>query len=673
MAKHGSTFAYRPALDGLRAIAVGSVVVYHVDDGWLPGGFLGVDIFFVLSGFLIATLLLREYDENGRIDLPGFWTRRFRRLMPALIVAILVIAIVENILLDDALLRSSRRDELMAALFYVANWFFVVTDSSYFTLYTDASPVRHTWSLAIEEQFYIGFPLLMAFGLAANRRRWLRAFFAIGTVASIATMAVLYDPASASRAYYGTDSRIFQMLIGVLLAWAMHVRADRAVFTMLGRATPALLATLGAMFVFISDQSAVYYYGGAVAVAVVTAGLIVALETESPTKQLLASKPMTAIGLISYGVYLWHWPIILWLRNNAGLESTLVVLAATIAATAAAAFISYQLVERPIRKNGALFGLELSPRRLAMLVPVVSLFTAGTVYFNLPDATPEWASNAATGPLQLADALAETDETDGRLDAEDPDEDQTETDATPTTEAPPEPIDVVAVVGDSFVVSAYPGLRTAAADRGWQLLEAAFPACPVGSEPLANADGTESPYAERCATQVIPSYQELIKADPDLIIWHDLQSTIPRFADDGTVLLTGEPAWQEDLVKEWIVQLDFFLSEGLPLVITIPPLRSIDPVGCEGALDPRRCADIQLQDDSIRAATADFRDQVEGRDGLWFIEVDSILCPDANPCPEIIDGIQIREGARDQTHFTAEGAAWFAPLWFDAAVAAVEN
>jgi len=660
-----TTFTYRPALDGLRALAVVAVMIYHVDAQWLPGGFLGVDVFFVLSGFLIATLLLIEKDRYGRIDLPRFWTRRFRRLMPALIVALIVIALVEHTVLDDVVQRVSRREELFAGLFYFANWHFIATDSSYFTLYTDASPIRHMWSLAIEEQFYFVFPALMAFGLGVARRRWLHLFFGVAAVASVGLMAVLYDPNSPSRAYYGTDTRIFQILIGVLLAWYAHNLDNTPRLTRIGPYAPAFLAGLVASFILIGDQSWFYYHGGAALVAILTAGLIVSLEHRGPIQALLSTSPAVGVGKVSYGVYLWHWPIILWLRNHGDVTNSAALLPATVSATGLVAGISYILVERPIRQQGRLFGLRITPRRLLAIVPIASALTAVIIVLSLGDTVPEWAAEGSTGPLVIA--------TDTATPTAVP---QTQTEELPVvtepTETPIAQIKTVAVVGDSFVVSAYPGLRLDAAARGWTLYEAAFRACPIGSEPLSNNEGEVSSFAERCESEVIPSYEQLLTAQPDLIVWQDLQSTFARYADNGDVLLPMTPEWETDLIAEWSAQLRSFVGAGIPVVITLPPLRSIDNLGCEGAVDVSRCQDIQQQDAAIRSATQAFIQQVTPQNGVSAIEIDSDLCPNANPCPSLIDGIQVRRPDRDQTHFTEEGAAWFAPRWFDKAVAARE-
>jgi hypothetical protein len=217
----------------------------------------------------------------------------------------------------------------------------------------------------------------------------------------------------------------------------------------------------------------------------------------------------------------------------------------------------------------------------------------------------------------------------------------------------------MAIVGDSFMVSAYPGFRVAAAEAGITLAEAAFAACPIGEEPLASLDGEPHYKAETCLELVTAAYDGLIADPPDVVLWHDLQSVLPRFADDGKVLVPGDEDWQQDLLDEWERLLGRFLADGTEVVIIEPPFRSQD-AECSGLPNEARCSDIVAQDQIIRAATADFRDQVRDLAGVSFLDVNDLLCPQGIPCPSEVGGIAVREGGNDQTHFTEEGALWFA-------------
>ncbi len=630
-------FTYRPALDGLRAVAVLAVIVYHVHEPWLPGGFLGVDLFFVLSGFLITSLLLVEHDRTKRINLSRFWSRRARRLLPAIVILLVVIAVVENQVVAEASVRAGRRSELLATLFYAANWFFIATGRSYFADYGGASPVRHTWSLAIEEQFYLLFPLIMSFGLRL-KRRWMLAAIVATLGVSGWLMAALFTPSNPSRAYFGTDARIHQLLAGAVLAVLLTGRYRHTIVAWSRRLLIPVSGVLVAALFLVRDDGSFYYHGGAVAIGLVAAALIAGLERPARLREALSVRPMVAVGKISYGMYLWHFPIIVWLLRSST-YSPGVLLTITLVVTLVAATVSYLLVERPIRVNRKLFRLELTPRRLAYVVPIASLLTAGVIVAALPDALPEWARDgdvAAAVPSSTIPAPG----------------------TTTTSEPQATGISTVAIVGDSFMVSAYPGFRVAAAEQALTLLEYAYAACPIGEEPLADLEGEPHYKAEICLELVSAAYQGIVVDPPDVILWHDLQSVLPRFDEDGSLLLPGAVDWQRDLLAEWGRILDMFLSAGSEVVIIEPPYRSQDAV-CSGLPNEERCRDILEQDEVIRTATAAFRRQAENVPGVFFMDVNDLLCPNGIPCPATIDGLVVREGGNDQTHFTEAGAIWF--------------
>lgn len=209
---------YMPGLDGLRALAVVAVLLYHADLGWFRGGFLGVDVFFVISGYLITALLLAEWDGHARIDCVGFWLRRARRLLPALLLLLASTLLFAVVFLPDEV--AGLRGDALAALLYATNWYFVFEQRSYFETFGRPSLLLHLWSLAVEEQFYILWPLLFALGMRVlGRRRFLPVVLA-GAAASALAMALLYQPDSdTSRIYYGTDTRVAGLLVGAALAF----------------------------------------------------------------------------------------------------------------------------------------------------------------------------------------------------------------------------------------------------------------------------------------------------------------------------------------------------------------------------------------------------------------------------------------------------------------------
>ncbi len=354
-------FPYLPGLDGLRALAVIAVLLYHADLQWIPGGFLGVEVFFVISGYLITGLLLAEWRGHGRIDLKAFWLRRARRLLPALYLLLGGAMLYATVSLYNEV--ASLRGDVLAALAYVTNWYLIFTEKSYFEAVGRPSLLRHLWSLAVEEQFYVFWPILIALGMSYWRRRRVLAAVLGGAVASTLWMAYLYQPnLDPSRVYYGTDTRAAGFLIGCALAfvWAPDVlRARARSYTtrdkalVQGMGVVALVALL-ALFAYSTEYSPFLYYGGFAIVALVTAALIAAVV--HPAAGLLSATLgwgiLRWIGLRSYGIYLWHWPIYMVTRPQLDVMlEGLPLLGMRVGVTLILAELSYRLVETPIRRG----------------------------------------------------------------------------------------------------------------------------------------------------------------------------------------------------------------------------------------------------------------------------------------------------------------------------------
>ncbi len=383
--------AYFPALDGLRAVAVVSVVAYHLELPWARGGFLGVDLFFVISGYLITALLLREHSATGRVDVRSFWVRRFRRLVPLLVVMTVATVAAARLWGVPEQWTSVRWDAL-AALGYVANWRFIVADQSYFDTLIGPSPLRHTWSLAVEEQWYLLWPIVMlgVVALLGRRAGWTLAFASIvaATVASAAWMATLYVADDPSRAYYGTDTRAQQLLVGGALALALHRWPQIASIGRRGRLAIGALAAVAAFAVAVStasDDSSVLFHGGFLAVSVLCAVMVAAsANTEVATPlRWLESAPLNWIGLRSYGIYLWHWPVIVYVGTPTGIEwDGIRLIALQVLITLTLADASHRVIERRIRftawRPGALIWTWSAAAGLAALVSVTVLTTQPT-------------------------------------------------------------------------------------------------------------------------------------------------------------------------------------------------------------------------------------------------------------------------------------------------------
>ena len=344
--------AYLPGLDGLRALAVLAVLLYHARPEWLPGGFLGVEVFFVISGFIITRGLLQEWQKSGRIDLRGFWLRRARRLLPALFLLLAGVMAYASMFETEAV--AALRGDVLAALAYVTNWHLIFGEQSYFASFEKPSLLLHLWSLAIEEQFYLVWPLLLAALLPLLRTKGTFALIIAGIVASTVGMAALYEPGTdTSRLYYGTDTRAAGLLCGAALAFLLsksrlgaQSRSPLAI-TLLG------VAGLGGLIVAayaMSETGALLYQGGFLAVSLLSAALIFGATRDSLLSRLLGVAPLRWVGARSYGIYLWHWPIFLMTWPD---QPSLDVLAAQVVATVVIAALSYRFVETPIR-HGAL-------------------------------------------------------------------------------------------------------------------------------------------------------------------------------------------------------------------------------------------------------------------------------------------------------------------------------
>jgi peptidoglycan/LPS O-acetylase OafA/YrhL len=355
---------YVPGLDGLRALAVLAVIAYHLGLGWAPGGLLGVGIFFTLSGYLITDLLLAQQAATGGLAMMRFWQRRARRLLPALFVMLAVVAGWVALVQRDQL--PSLRGAMAAAVGYVSNWWLIAHNTSYFARFGPPSPLGHLWSLAVEEQFYLIWPWLILIGLVLTRRqtdelrrRRLAGGALLLAAVSAVLMAVLYHPGyDPTRVYDGTDTRAFALLIGAALACAlpsrlMPAQAPRNGRLVLDSAGAAGLLVIAALIWRTGQYSAFLYRGGMVLLALATGAVVLAVVAPAGhIGRLLGWRPLRWIGVRSYGIYLWHYPVIV-LTTPAGGQESLLRATLQVAATVAIAALSWTFIEEPIR-HGAI-------------------------------------------------------------------------------------------------------------------------------------------------------------------------------------------------------------------------------------------------------------------------------------------------------------------------------
>lgn len=402
---------YQPALDGLRAVAVLGVVAYHAGIDAFRGGFLGVSTFFTLSGFLITSLLIREHDATGRVSLGSFWSRRLRRLLPAAFVTIIATVVLAGLIGDDSQLARLRADGL-ASLFHFSNWRFIAAGDSYGALFESPSFFRHFWSLAVEEQYYLVVPPLLAGALALTSRlparvtgRAFGGILVLMAAAGLAWPAVLEAGGAATdRLYFGTDTRVGEIMVGALLAWWFVHRDQRIAESRRGivaatLASGAAVAVMATMWHRAQPSDSALYTGGLATHAILTLVVIVAAVAPSgPVRALLSWEPLRRLGELSYVAYLTHWPILLWLQS----ETTLAPVArfgVGLLLTVVVSMLVQRFVERPFRQVGprpvsGVLGLAI-PASLAVAASIVAV----TVW-----RTPE------SVPIDFAAAQAALDE-----------------------------------------------------------------------------------------------------------------------------------------------------------------------------------------------------------------------------------------------------------------------
>lgn len=350
---------YMPGLDGLRALALIGVMGYHWNFGFAGGGFLGVSLFFVLSGYLITDILASQWHHHRRIDLKDFWIRRFRRLLPAMLLMLFILVVW--VTLFDRSRLATLRSEVLGAVTYISNWQFIFQQQSYFESFGPPSPLGHFWSLAVEEQFYLLWPLIMLAVLKLfPRRGQLFTFIAAGAAISALTMAVIYQPGDdPSRVYYGTDTRAFGLLIGAGLAivwpsWKLSTHVSRAARRRLNLTGAVAMLIILFMMWRVNRYDSFLYQGGMFLFSLAAAVLVAVLAHPAASiSRLLSWKPLLWIGVRSYGIYLWHYPVMILTSPASGTGNlSLPQVALQIAASVLLAALSWKYVEEPIRHGG---------------------------------------------------------------------------------------------------------------------------------------------------------------------------------------------------------------------------------------------------------------------------------------------------------------------------------
>jgi peptidoglycan/LPS O-acetylase OafA/YrhL len=641
---------HQPALDGLRGLAVGAVLLFHLER--LDGGFLGVDLFFVLSGFLITSLLLIEHRSRGTIDLGRFWVRRARRLLPAVFVLLVGVAfLLVRFTPEDQ--RPRFRGDALATLGYAANWHRLASDVSYWEIFSQPSPLDHTWSLAIEEQFYVLWPLLLTgvLALAARRHRLVVTAVALGGAAvSFVLLATLYNPVDTSRAYFGTDSRIGATLLGAALASLTAGRPEttaepsppsRRTTRLVGLAGGVGLAWMAWSVVTVDGVSPWYYQGGLALFALAAVAVIMAAVREGDGPggalgRLLEWAPLRGLGVISYGVYLWHWPINVYVTaDRTGLEGWQLDML-RLALTIGVATSSYVVVERPIRR-GALRGWPVrlaGAGALAVSLVVVLVATSGT-----PAASVDQARGFGPLPLEGSDnpyLLYPAEIPDGAM--------------------------RVLLVGDSGAHNLGPRLA-AAAERFDAVVASSAPyfcnvVAPEGIQQLP--DGTTMDRGD-CHSQRLALWSDFVdEFDPDVVVYYLANAGAPgEVLIDGEWSLDCEPTFDRYLTDALRREARLLGRNGALVVLATSPYSRIPDAGANARIDCRNQVYRDVVASQPGTAIADMNAFFEQQtavpyDGVFMdmvhLSVEGGDVASAWLLPELhnlLDGVDARRGARE--------------------------
>jgi peptidoglycan/LPS O-acetylase OafA/YrhL len=656
--------AYLPALDGVRAFAVVAVMMYHGGLSITTGGFMGVDTFFVLSGFLITSLLVGEWRESLTIKLSAFWARRARRLLPALLLMLLFVAFYASVIVPRGTYPSLRLDAL-ATLLYVSNWHFILVNSNYFNETSAASPLIHTWSLAVEEQFYLIWPLVVLGILRFTRDlRVLLGVCCAAAVGSAVWMYVLFQHAvNTNRVYLGTDTRAQCLFIGAALAVGLVMLSHRAQAS--GKVSQgelwrppdnnwrlacAVLGLIGAaasiaIWVTTNTTSSFPYEGGFFLIGLATAGVILSVvgAPRSPIPRFLSLSPVRYVGRISYGLYIWHWPLFIWINAGRTGLSGYSLFAVRVLVTVAVSMASYHLVERPIRQ-----GTFIRQAQAWVAVPVgvgavVLAMLAATVGSAVATALPPPITNHTT-----TTPVSSTGST------------------TVTTPAGP-PVRVL-LMGDSVALTLGEGLANAAdmAKYNYSLSDQGILGCGVVNGPEVELMGERDSTPSACNGSPLTA-GELLKLQPWPYQWLNAMAvTRPNVV----VLLAGrwevvdreyEGKWTNILnpvfaayVKHQLeLTSDLVTAAGAHFVYLTAPCtdEGEQPDGAPWPEDnPAR---IAVYNRLVREVAAEhpLTDSV--------VNLNALACPGGHYAAKI-DGVTIRRSS-DGVHFTPAAGALLAP------------
>lgn len=534
--------AYVPSLDGLRTIAVGMVIAFHLSVPRMGLGFAGVDVFFVLSGYLITAGLLRDTIKHGRPQFAKFWQRRFRRLLPAATLILLLVLIYATFFMP--LFRKAAASwDIFWTVLYLGNWRFMGANS-YFASDGTPSLLLHMWSLAVEEQFYFFWPVLIgliAYLAAKFGGRRSRVVAIIGVVCALlivisaVLLMMLYDPAAPDRAYMGTDTKAFEPLMGALLAIAMTNAAVRTFFFRHHRIIAAVgIVAAVAVLPFLAGPSAFYFHGGAVILSIGVTLLIGALVVSPPTmlSGFLAWGPMAYLGQISYGLYLWHWPWSVWLDVAHQEEFRMLRAPVALALTLICAVLSYHFVEEPIRRGRLTKWLTFPRTMISVAVIMVIVMAWAAALRGVPAPRPPAATPVSPG----ASPVAQTND------------------------------ELVVVVGDSVPFRLMESLDQVATDNDFVIDNASRGGCPPLAIELQEYLKPDHEGSGDCRMVADIQAEKIEQDRPGTVFWWSRYEVHQRWLD-GRIVGPDEESFWEALEEDLATSVDRLTAQGATLVI----------------------------------------------------------------------------------------------------------
>jgi peptidoglycan/LPS O-acetylase OafA/YrhL len=552
-----AALARHRGLDGLRGVAVILVIIFHSGLDWLPGGFLGVSVFFTLSGFLITSLLINECENSGRINLKAFWGRRLRRLAPASLVVIAVVIGLASWL--SASIEASRiKGDAISAVLYFSNWRFIYSGHSYGELFASPSPLQHLWSLSIEEQLYVVVPVIIAGLFAVGlRRRGIGMVLLVGVVGStIATMLI----SGHEHIYYGTHTRAAELLLGAALACLFGQRIEQLA-TKPARpwSTLYLLPLLGVILLakFSTVDSAWVYSGALTLFGLLSVVCLIAAIQGGPVRAILSWSVLVRVGEVSYGLYLIHWPVIVWLNTDRLDVNPTALFGAQVVVTVLLTVLSYWLIEQPIRHRKVLRSVPValgafvaSVVAAVVLASAVLASTSGRV-----DTTPEILVTLAPNTTNVNEVVTTT-----------------VADAMPTRIDRTVPLSIL-VIGDSTAENIATALA-GASDGNLGVISGGVLGCPLLKVAFVRDRKDSQQDVAYC-----PENEQLVRdhvADVDAVV------IVAGVANQWAFQYTDSDMWIEPGSDQYKTDLDQFLFNiedivapyGLPvLVFETPPVR----------------------------------------------------------------------------------------------------